>query len=91
VKGFHRFLLNLNPHSEADGFIRLFWQQAFGCQFLDVETEEGSCTGEEKLESLPGAFFEMQMTSQSYSIYNAVYAVAHALHAMFVKEHTFSL
>uniref|UniRef100_A0A670J602 G-protein coupled receptors family 3 profile domain-containing protein n=1 Tax=Podarcis muralis TaxID=64176 RepID=A0A670J602_PODMU len=88
---FHHFLLNLNPHSEADGFIRLFWQQAFGCQFLDVETEEEFCTGEEKLESLPGAFFEMQMTSQSYSIYNAVYAVAHALHAMFVKEHTFSL
>uniref|UniRef100_A0A670J5G3 G-protein coupled receptors family 3 profile domain-containing protein n=1 Tax=Podarcis muralis TaxID=64176 RepID=A0A670J5G3_PODMU len=82
VKGFHPFLLNLNPHSEADGFIRLFWQQAFGCQFLDVETEEEFCTGEEKLESLPGAFFEMQMTSQSYSIYNAVYAVAHALHAM---------
>ncbi|CAI5791202.1 vomeronasal type-2 receptor 26-like, partial [Podarcis lilfordi] len=82
VKGFHRFLLNLNPHSEADGFIRLFWQEAFGCQFLDVEMEEESCTGEEKLESLPGAFFEMQMTSQSYSIYNAVYAVAHALHAM---------
>uniref|UniRef100_A0A670J696 G-protein coupled receptors family 3 profile domain-containing protein n=1 Tax=Podarcis muralis TaxID=64176 RepID=A0A670J696_PODMU len=82
VKGFHRFLLNLNPHSEADGFIRFFWQQAFGCQFLDVETEEESCTGEEKLESLPGGFFEMQMTSQSYSIYNAVYAVAHASHAM---------
>uniref|UniRef100_A0A670J604 G-protein coupled receptors family 3 profile domain-containing protein n=1 Tax=Podarcis muralis TaxID=64176 RepID=A0A670J604_PODMU len=82
VKGFHHFLLNLNPHSEANGFIRLFWQQAFGCQFLDVETEEESCTGEEKLESLPGAFFEMQMTSQSYSIYNAIYAVAHALHAM---------
>uniref|UniRef100_A0A670J6J8 G-protein coupled receptors family 3 profile domain-containing protein n=1 Tax=Podarcis muralis TaxID=64176 RepID=A0A670J6J8_PODMU len=66
-----------------------FWQQAFGCQFLDVETEEEFCTGEEKLESLPGAFFEMQMTSQSYSIYNAIYAVAHALHAMlFVKEYT---
>ncbi|XP_060137283.1 vomeronasal type-2 receptor 26-like [Zootoca vivipara] len=86
VKGFHSFLLNLNPHSEADGFIRFFWEQAFGCQFLDVETEEESCSGEEKLESLPGAFFEMQMTSQSYSIYNAVYAVAHALHAMFASR-----
>ncbi|XP_077774179.1 vomeronasal type-2 receptor 26-like [Podarcis muralis] len=54
VKGFHHFLLNLNPHSEADGFIKFFWQQAFGCQFLDVETEEEFCTGEEKLERLPG-------------------------------------
>ncbi|XP_053216266.1 vomeronasal type-2 receptor 26-like [Podarcis raffonei] len=72
VDGFHPFLLNLNPHSEADGFISFFWQQAFDCQFLDVETEEESCTGEEKLESLPGALFEMQMTSQNYSIYNAL-------------------
>ncbi|XP_060137285.1 vomeronasal type-2 receptor 26-like [Zootoca vivipara] len=86
VKGFHSFLLNLNPHSESDGFIRLFWEQAFSCEFLDMETEEESCTGEEKLESLPGAFFEMQMTSQSYSIYNAVYAVAHVLHAMLASR-----
>ncbi|XP_066486388.1 vomeronasal type-2 receptor 26-like [Tiliqua scincoides] len=51
--------------------------------YSDLVTVKGDiCTGEEKLENLPGPFFEMSMTGHSYSIYNAVYAVAHALQAM---------
>uniref|UniRef100_A0A670Z7M1 G-protein coupled receptors family 3 profile domain-containing protein n=1 Tax=Pseudonaja textilis TaxID=8673 RepID=A0A670Z7M1_PSETE len=87
VEGFQHFLQTRNHFSffPQDGFLKDVWEHAFGCEFPDpsvnVETE-GICTGREKLESLPGAFFEMRMTSPSYSIYNAVYAVAHALHAI---------
>ncbi|XP_053120305.1 vomeronasal type-2 receptor 26-like [Hemicordylus capensis] len=86
IPGFSQFIENRRPHNAAgDGFIKDFWQQAFGCVFLQnvLDKVEGAiCTGEEKLESLPGPFFEMMMTGHSYSIYNSVYAVAHSLHAM---------
>nr|XP_056720642.1 vomeronasal type-2 receptor 26-like [Euleptes europaea] len=94
VLGFPKFLQMLHPDSpNGDGFIKIFWEQAFSCLFLDFkESKENEeiCTGQEKLESLPGALFEMSMTGQSYSIYNAVYAMAHALHKMYTSRATFS-
>ncbi|XP_063158474.1 vomeronasal type-2 receptor 26-like [Candoia aspera] len=83
--GFQHFLQNLHLNSlNGDGFIRIFWEEAFGCLF-STSNELGStdiCTGHEKLENLPGVLFETTMTGQSYSIYNAVHAIAHALHKM---------
>ncbi|XP_070800797.1 vomeronasal type-2 receptor 26-like [Pituophis catenifer annectens] len=86
LMGFKRFLQMRNSAPEnIDSFSRVFWEQAFECSFsnstLNPEAEK-SCTGEEKLEALPDSVFELSMTGQSYSIYNAVYAVAHALQAM---------
>ncbi|XP_015281613.1 PREDICTED: vomeronasal type-2 receptor 26-like [Gekko japonicus] len=84
--GFQQFLKSRKPlWTEGDGFIRDFWEQAFLCHFSDSPLEkefDKNCTGEEQLESLPADIFEMSMTGPSYSIYNAVYAVAHALHAL---------
>ncbi|XP_053216203.1 vomeronasal type-2 receptor 26-like [Podarcis raffonei] len=84
--GFHQYIVHRNPSStDGDGFIKDFWQQVFGCVFPDITSDkvEGNiCTGEEKLENLPGSLFEMSMTGHSYNIHSAVYAMAHALHAM---------
>ncbi|XP_062992837.1 vomeronasal type-2 receptor 26-like [Elgaria multicarinata webbii] len=83
---FPKFLQSLDPNSpKGDGFIRIFWEEAFGCSFSDSDEGKESrhtCTGQERLENLPGTLFEMTMTGQSYSIYNAVHAIAHALHKM---------
>nr|XP_028560554.1 vomeronasal type-2 receptor 26-like [Podarcis muralis] len=84
VIGFLEYLQMKNPTLEKeDGFIRVFWENAFDCSFpMNDTTDEEMCTGEEKLETLPTSVFEMSMTGHSYSVYNAVYAVAHALQAM---------
>ncbi|XP_015674426.1 vomeronasal type-2 receptor 26-like [Protobothrops mucrosquamatus] len=84
IPEFRWFLESISPYNSKDGFIGDFWQQVFTCVFPNsMEDNVGSiCTGKEKLESLPGAFFEMVMTTPSYSIYNAVQAVAHAIHDM---------
>ncbi|XP_015262006.1 PREDICTED: vomeronasal type-2 receptor 26-like [Gekko japonicus] len=78
VRGFQKFLQLMKPDwSKKDYFLQYFWEQAFNCE---------ACTGEEKLESLPEPFFEMHMSGHSYGIYNAVYAVAHALHALHLSR-----
>ncbi|XP_025030642.1 vomeronasal type-2 receptor 26-like [Python bivittatus] len=84
--GFQNFVQAKNPkEGREDGFIKGFWKQAFNCVFaisLVDEEESKTCTGEEKLDSLPVPVFETSLTAHSYSIYNAIHAVAHALHDM---------
>ncbi|XP_078234862.1 vomeronasal type-2 receptor 26-like [Pogona vitticeps] len=87
IQGFAEFIQSRHPsRTNGDGFMKEFWREAFGCTFQDsvVGNVGGDvCTEEEKLENLPEHVFPKTVTSHSYSIYNAVYAVAHALHAMY--------
>lgn len=43
VQMFSSFLQTLNPHSNTDGFIKTFWEQAFNCFFPgnDVHRDQG--------------------------------------------------
>ncbi|XP_015679668.1 vomeronasal type-2 receptor 26-like [Protobothrops mucrosquamatus] len=85
VPGFQQFLQTRNHFlSKNDGFIKNVWAHAFDCAFPKAPTKNlnGTCTGQEKLETLPGAFFEMTMSSHSYSVYNSVYAIAHTIQAI---------
>ncbi|XP_034286052.1 vomeronasal type-2 receptor 26-like [Pantherophis guttatus] len=90
LTGFQQFMQKKNPNLEkGDGFIRDFWRDAFECSFssdITNENVERICTGEEKLETLPNSVFETTMNGHSYSVYNAVYAVAHALKALHASK-----
>ncbi|XP_060541308.1 vomeronasal type-2 receptor 26-like [Pantherophis guttatus] len=87
VSAFQKFVQMRSPVlDKEDGFLIQFWQQMFNClpqASITDEEDDNICTGEEKLETLPVSVFETSMTAHSYSIYNAVYAIAHALHAMY--------
>ncbi|XP_060546898.1 extracellular calcium-sensing receptor-like [Pantherophis guttatus] len=86
ILGFKKFIQMRKPSSsEEDSLTRVFWEDAFECSFPNAGLDEDSdnqCTGEESLETLPESVIESSITGQSYSIYNAVYAVAHALQAI---------
>uniref|UniRef100_A0A670ZQ39 G-protein coupled receptors family 3 profile domain-containing protein n=1 Tax=Pseudonaja textilis TaxID=8673 RepID=A0A670ZQ39_PSETE len=70
IPGFHEFIENQTPSGvTGDGFIKTFWEKTFGCLFPDTV-------------SLSPPSFEMDMSGHSYSIYNAVYAIAHAFQNM---------
>ncbi|XP_015267827.1 PREDICTED: vomeronasal type-2 receptor 26-like [Gekko japonicus] len=88
--GFQNFLQVINPTwAIEDGFIQNFWEQAFDCSLRNLTVHGDStnvCSANEKLDSLPMTLFEMSMTGHSYSIYNAVHAVAHALQAIYISQ-----
>ncbi|XP_061447714.1 vomeronasal type-2 receptor 26-like [Rhineura floridana] len=86
--GFRKFIQMLHPSwAKGDVFIQDFWEQAFSCSLQifkgQEEKQKKTCTGEEDVETLSGILFETHMTGHSYNVYNAVYAVAHALHAIY--------
>lgn len=86
LPGFKEFLQQRDPYEPSgDGFIKDFWEQTFDC-FLQTSEEpiddDLRCTGQERLETLAAPFFEMTMTGHSYGVYNAAFALAHALHIM---------
>ncbi|XP_048372436.1 vomeronasal type-2 receptor 26-like [Sphaerodactylus townsendi] len=86
LHGFQKFLKTRKPSGvKEDSFIRDFWSYAFDCAVPDSilgNMSMKNCTGEERLGSLPQHIFEM-ITGHGCNLYNAVYAVAHALHAMY--------
>ncbi|XP_026546395.1 vomeronasal type-2 receptor 26-like [Notechis scutatus] len=84
LPGFNEFLGALKPfQTQRDSLLKKLWEQGFDCIFSErnnqVKNDE-ACTGREELNTLPQHLFEM--TGHSYSIYNAVYAVFHAVHGM---------
>uniref|UniRef100_A0A670YTW4 G-protein coupled receptors family 3 profile domain-containing protein n=1 Tax=Pseudonaja textilis TaxID=8673 RepID=A0A670YTW4_PSETE len=84
LPGFNEFLWGIKPfQTQRSSLFKEFWEQGFDCSFSEnnkpMENGE-ACTGREDLRNLPRHLFEM--TGHSYSIYNAIYAVAHALHSM---------
>ncbi|XP_075062552.1 extracellular calcium-sensing receptor-like [Mixophyes fleayi] len=83
MPGFEEFLMDIHPSTSLpeDIFFKTFWEKIFGCRWLNAGAGGGNesvwCTGEEKLKGLTNIKYDFRY---QYLIYNAVYAVANALH-----------
>ncbi|KAK9408952.1 type-2 vomeronasal receptor [Crotalus adamanteus] len=88
VLEFRHFLLSLDPlNPQGDVFLPPWWEYVFDCKIYKSgkipPKGKKQCTGKENLQDLPNYTFETRMTGESYNVYNAIFAVAHALHAMY--------
>ncbi|XP_070585193.1 vomeronasal type-2 receptor 26-like [Erythrolamprus reginae] len=81
LPGFDEFLRTIKPfQTQRDSLLKEFWEQGFDCFFSGSNKPAEVCTGKEELNNLPRHLFEI--TGHSYSIYNAVHAVAHAVYGL---------
>ncbi|XP_047387762.1 vomeronasal type-2 receptor 116-like [Sciurus carolinensis] len=86
--GFTNFISIVNPSKyPKDFYLARLWYFSFDCSFseLDCRTLE-NCPLNASLEWLPGHLFDTVMTEESYSVYTAVYAVAHSLQEMLLQH-----
>ncbi|XP_069858173.1 vomeronasal type-2 receptor 116-like [Dipodomys merriami] len=88
VSGFTDFVKAAKPSKyPEDIFLARLWFLSFNCSdsVSDCVTWD-NCAHDASLDWLPGHILDMTMSVDSYNIYNAVYAVAQALHEMFLHQ-----
>ncbi|XP_069089256.1 extracellular calcium-sensing receptor-like [Pleurodeles waltl] len=97
IPGFKDFLYSIHPWKyQRDLYMKLFWEHAFGCQWMDTVNRSESkrtslagkqpCTGNEQLESLDATLYDVYNFRFSYKAYMAVRALAQGLHDMLSCE-----
>ncbi|XP_072113008.1 extracellular calcium-sensing receptor-like [Mobula birostris] len=86
VPGLKEFLLQVNPfHSPGNTLMDEFWERTFRCTMAKQqdkinEKSVQQCTGEEHLQDITNPYTETSQLRISYRVYNAMYAVARAIH-----------
>uniref|UniRef100_H0WCC4 G-protein coupled receptors family 3 profile domain-containing protein n=1 Tax=Cavia porcellus TaxID=10141 RepID=H0WCC4_CAVPO len=87
ISGFKTFVQEVNPSKYPEDFyLTMFWFNNFHCSFSDADCSLKDCTPNASLAWLPVNHFDTTMTDWSHNVYNAVYAVAHALHEMLHQQ-----
>ncbi|OBS81402.1 hypothetical protein A6R68_20396, partial [Neotoma lepida] len=88
IPDFRKFIQTYTPSKyPEDHYLALFWNVFFNCSVsLPGCQISGNCLPNASLEFLPSNLWEMDMAEETYNIYNSVYAVAHSLHEMTVKQ-----
>ncbi|NP_001095889.1 vomeronasal 2 receptor 557 [Monodelphis domestica] len=87
IPGFKSFLKAVTPSNYPDDILlRGFWLSAFKCSDQPEDPEQEICSPNSSLETLPLYSFDTTMSAFSYTIYNAIYAVAWVIHEIFLRK-----
>ncbi|XP_069858126.1 vomeronasal type-2 receptor 116-like [Dipodomys merriami] len=86
--GFTNFILTetFSKNSANNSFPRSWIQSVYSLLIKSDCRDLGHCSYNATLHWLLRHIFDMTMSDESYNIYNAVYALAHALHQMFLRH-----
>ncbi|XP_075433983.1 extracellular calcium-sensing receptor-like [Ascaphus truei] len=88
MTGFRGYLNNIHPvNTPGETWTKKFWEEAFGCKFLDQRNLSGSydnpamlCTGKEDLDSIQNSYNDVSILRGPSNLYIAIYIIATALH-----------
>ncbi|KAM5237912.1 vomeronasal type-2 receptor 116-like [Ctenodactylus gundi] len=87
ISGFKNFVQTANPSTyPEDTVLALYWLRNFRCSLSDSDCALEDCPPNASLALLPANRFDPAMSEGSYNVYNAVYAVAYALHEMLLQS-----
>nr|XP_013013882.1 vomeronasal type-2 receptor 116-like [Cavia porcellus] len=87
ISGFKNFVKEATPFKyPEDSYLFMYWYKNFHCSFSEPDCALENCTINASVAWLPPNSFDTAMSDGSYNIYNGVYAVAHALHAMLFED-----
>ncbi|XP_051873191.1 extracellular calcium-sensing receptor-like [Pristis pectinata] len=96
IPGFKDFLTRLHPSAYPGNLlVEEFWETTFGCSLKRINKDTGSttsaiqppqCTGTESLKTVSNTYTEASQLRVTNKVYEATYAIAHALHNMFSCE-----
>ncbi|XP_013360494.1 PREDICTED: vomeronasal type-2 receptor 116-like [Chinchilla lanigera] len=87
ISGFKTFIHTATPSKyPEDIYLTMFWAINFDCILSNFDCALKNCPPNASLTCLPASHFDLTMSEESYNIYNAVYAVAHALHGVLLQH-----
>ncbi|XP_072895061.1 extracellular calcium-sensing receptor-like [Hemitrygon akajei] len=93
IPGFKNFLTRVHPSAYPGNLlVEEFWEKTFGCSLKRIDNNTRSaaatakprqCTGTESLKTVSNTYTDRSQMRVSNKVYEATYAIAHALHNMF--------
>ncbi|XP_072895132.1 extracellular calcium-sensing receptor-like [Hemitrygon akajei] len=82
IPGFKGFLTGLHPSAYPGNIlVEEFWEKTFGCSLKRIPLRQ--CTGTESLNTVSNTYTDTSQLRVTNKVYEATYAIAHALHNMF--------